>query len=188
MNVRKTILFFIFLNLANCSGSTNILEVKATDTVMVIHADAISCLAIVNSKILGAPATADITTSYFRVPKIKFTKKNIEKDMVITAINVIYSVPGSGNQSCQYGGDDLAALSSDQNWMGSSGAGLKTNTIPAGTSSLTTDCPLYCGGIESSTAFTSTATMDIYGYETVPGSEVLEPIKSTTTFSIQSPF
>lgn len=187
----KSVLFFGLLTIAlsACSGGDSALTVTTSQQrMLLIPSAAPSCTAIKTAAALvpPGPPSFDIAASWFRIPTLTFTKKNIDKDLYITLVRITVTLP-SGTKTWNFGGNDLAALSSDPNWWP---AGSKTggsSKIAAGTPFLTTDCPVYCGGIDTSKAFTANATMDIFGFEQAGTSEP-DPVKTTTTFIVESPF
>lgn len=175
------------------SGDAKLTAKSSSSTVLVIPAAAVSCKTYLTTTD-GSLPTADVSSSYFRIPRITFTKSNKANDMYIAVIKVSFQVPGEATpHDCTYGGDDLAALY----YQPATGGALTPTPwwsspthealIPAGTATLTTNCPMYCGGIDVKSSFSSTATMEIVGYEQAPGSELQEPVKITTTFQIQNP-
>jgi len=179
--------------MVGCGGGDSKLVAKSSaSTVLVIPAAGVSCKTYLTTTD-GSLPTSDISSSYFRIPKITFTKSNKANNMYIAAIKVSFLVPGdSAPRDCTYGGDDLAAL-----YYQPTGGTLtptpwwnipsREALIPAGTSTVTTNCPMYCGGIDVKSSFSSTATMEIVGYEQAPGSDLQEPVKVYSTFQIQSP-
>ncbi|QDK36845.1 hypothetical protein DOE51_04165 [Bdellovibrio sp. NC01] len=158
------------------------MEVAASaQSVPLIPASATSCLAQRQAS-TGTTPTSDVSASYFRVAKLTFTKKNKANDMYIDLVRITVDIPGISSQYvCTVGGDALAALNAT--WYGSNTSGHQAY-IPAGTESMTTDCALYCGGIDTTQLFSATATMEIRGYEQAPGSDEQNPVRTTTYFTV----
>lgn len=169
------------LLLASCAEEDQNVEVTISSGALpLIPATAISCLAIQNAA--GEAPTADISPSYFKVPTITFSRKNASKILVIAFLRITITVPGSSSPvSCEVGGDGLAALRST--WYGNAS---KEALIAAGTTSESTDCPLYCGGITATTPYTATGTMEVFGLERDPTSLEETPVKIQTPITIQN--
>ncbi|HEX7673815.1 MAG TPA: hypothetical protein VF412_06580 [Bdellovibrio sp.] len=161
---------------ANVYASLNV--TSSTKEALVIPASASSCLA---RKQAGSSAPkADIPAAYFRIPNITFTKSS-SKDMYIAQIKVSLTVPGSSSPyTCVIAGDALSALS--QQWWPE--ATPVDSLIPAGTASLKTDCPLYCGNIPTDKMFSATATMRVDGYEQDRNSDDQSPVSAHLNFTV----
>ncbi|MDG0816717.1 hypothetical protein [Bdellovibrio svalbardensis] len=171
---------------ACAAGEESVSVSSSVSTAQLIPSPATSCLAIKQAT-SGTTPSADISAAYFRIPRITFTKKNVDKDLYISLITITMNIPGSSAPfECKVGGDALAALSNDANWWGT--GTIHDSKVPAGTETFTTNCPLYCGGISSVTPFFTTATMEILGYEQAAGSDEQEPVKTTTIFNVQNAF
>ncbi len=172
--------------LTACAGSEEAVSVSPSVTVaQLIPSAATSCLALKQAT-GGTTPTSDISSAYFRIPQITFTKKDKDSDFFISVINITLNVPGSSTPIvCSTGGDALSALSDlgDVNWWASASG--HQSKIPAGTASYTTVCPLYCGGITSTTTFSASATMEVFGLEQAVGSSEQTAVKTTTTFTVQ---
>lgn len=172
--------------LAACAGSEETVTVSSSVSIaQLIPATATSCLATKQAQ-GGTTPTSDISSAYFRIPQITFTKKDKDKDFYISVINISLNVPGSSTPiTCTAGGDALSALSDqgDLNWWANPNG--HQALIPAGTASYTTVCAMYCGGITSSTTFSASATMEVFGLEQAVGSTEQTAVKTTTTFTVQ---
>lgn len=167
--------------LMSCANEESNVEVAiATSPLPLIPATAISCLATKNAG--GDVATADIAPSYFKVPKLTFNRKDSAKILVIAFVRIKIQIPGAAAPvSCEVGGDGLAALS--QTWWAN---GAKEASIPAGTSTYSTDCPLYCGGILAETPYTASGTLEVFGLERDATTLEESPVKVQTAITIQS--
>ncbi|MGZ3772467.1 MAG: hypothetical protein ACXVCY_01955 [Pseudobdellovibrionaceae bacterium] len=174
--------FFFFQVLAACSQEDANVSVNVTASALpLIPATAVSCLAQKNAG--SSVATGDIAASYFKLPVITFTRKDTSKILVVSLVSITINTPGSTTPiSCKFGGDTLAALSST--WWSSS---TKEASVPAGQATFATDCPLYCGGINTgNTPYTSTGLMEIFGLERNPTTLEEVPVKIQTVISVQN--
>lgn len=173
--------------LSACAGGEESVSASASvKTAQLIPSTATSCLAIKQAPPATVPSS-DISPAYFRIPRITFTKKNVEKDLYISLISITMNIPGSSTPlECKVGGDALSALSNDNDWWGS--GTVHEAKIKSGLATFTTNCPLYCGGIKADVNFFTTATMTILGYEQSTDSDEQDPVKTTSTFSVQNAF
>lgn len=182
--MKKTMLYVLTLicccSIISCSNEDPLVEIAATSTALpVIPTTASSCLAQKNAT-TQTPAEKDITQQYFKIPTISFVKKNISNKVVIFKATVTIQIPGvSEPYLCEVGGDDLAALS--QKWWASPG---REAQIPAGVQVLTTDCALYCGGIEPKGTYSATGTLEVSGVEVDPATNEEKAIQAQTSISI----
>lgn len=182
--MKSIIAVLMLFAVAGCSGQDANLSVSTSAaTVSLIPSSAASCLAIKTAGTSGA--SPDISAAYFRIPKVTFVKKNPANNMYIAQIKINISNAGNNTSyECRVGGDALSALSSDSNWWGS---GTTHDTlITAGLTSFTTDCPLYCGGVDAKVPFNTTATMEITGYEQAPNDDNQTPVKVQSYFNIDN--
>lgn len=150
-------------------------------TTPVIPAPATSCLAVRQAG-TNIP-TPDISASYIRIPHITFTKKNPANDMWISQIKITMTVPGASSAyECKVAGDALSALSDSATWWG--GSITHDRLIPAGVASLTTSCPLYCGGLFSGSQYAATALMEVIGYEQAPNSDQQTAVRAESRINV----
>lgn len=179
--VLYSLLLILPLSLLSCSKEeSNVSVVLSTSPLPLIPATAISCLAAKNA--VGDVATADIAPSYFKVPKLTFNRKDTSKVLVLALVRIKIQIPGASIPiSCEVGGDSLAALSSV--WWSS---GSKEAAIPEGTDTFSTDCSLYCGGVNAEQPYTATGTVEIFGLERDSATLDEAPVKIQTTLTIQS--
>ena len=171
--------------LTACSGSENLTVSTTSNNTLLIPSTATSCLAKYQAA-SGTTATADITSAYFRLPHITFTKQNINNNMYISQVKITMTLPNStSDYSCVIAGDALSALYTVwRNNDASTPATFTDSVIASGTQAVTTDCPLYRGGITSDTSFSTTATMEVDGYEQAPNSDDQTPVRTTTFFTV----
>lgn len=176
------LLLALFTITAGCAQEDSNVEVSiSSSSLPLIPATAISCAAIKNAS--GDVPTADISASYFKVPKITFTRKNTDKQLVIAFIRINIPIPGGTAVSCEYGGDNLAALKSE--WWSNPG---KEALIDVGdvNKTVSTDCALYCGGINSDNPYVASGTMEVFGLERNPSNQEETPVRIQTAITIQS--
>jgi hypothetical protein len=191
-------ILFIFLissTLLSCGGADeSVLAVKSSITkALVIPTVASSCY----QKMTGSPPSVDITSAYFRIPKVYFTKKNSGTDLYIVLLKLKMNIPNMGDYICQFAGEELAALNAIEETNGGSSTSTSLSwwkrptreaIIPAGTTTWQTDCPLYCGGINVDAGnFSTTATIEVIGYEQTPGSDLQLPLKVFGTVQVENP-
>lgn len=165
------------VSLFSVSAMASLTVQPSHSEVPVIPASAVSCLSLKQAG-TNMPV-ADINSAYFRIPRITITKKDSTTTAVIAMIKVKMPIPGRANYQCALGGDALSALSDDRNWWSA-----KDAVIPAGTASLTTNCPMYCGNVPVEMSFRTTAVMQVYGYESVDGSDKQTPTRAEATFTV----
>ncbi|MGZ3771401.1 MAG: hypothetical protein ACXVCP_17715 [Bdellovibrio sp.] len=175
------VLALVFPALLNgCSGQddSNVAVYISSSPFPLIPATAKSCLILRNGE-----TNYDVAKDYFKVPTIKFFRKDPSAILVISSIKIKISVPGnSATITCEVAGDNLSALSAT--WWGNPG---RETTIASGVSDFDTDCALYCGGISvGETSFTSTGTMEIFGLERNPTTLEEVPVKVQTSISVQN--
>ncbi|MGE5086805.1 MAG: hypothetical protein ACM3MG_10930 [Bacillota bacterium] len=167
------------VNLASCSGSQDVVDVSVTTAVRpLIPAAVASCLAVRTAKDTSSFPTADVTAAYFSIPQMTFTPQHQDRDVYISFIKITYTIPGGSPATCEVGGDSLLALK--QSWYIST---TKEARIAAGATGddTKTECPIYCGGIDKDLpAFSSTATITVYGYEQNPN-DANDAVGFTTT-------
>ncbi len=179
--VLYSLLLIVPLSLLSCSQEeSNVSVVASSSPLPLIPATAISCLAAKNAG--GDVATADIAPSYFKVPKLTFNRKETSKVLVLALVRIKIQIPGGqAPVSCEVGGDALAALS-DVWWN----SGNKEAAVPEGADTFSTDCSLYCGGVNSEQPYTASGTMEIFGLERNSATLEESPVKIQTTITIQS--
>lgn len=180
-SVLYSVLFMMQLALLACSSEEANVSVAISQAPLpLIPASAISCVATKNSG--GDVATPDIAPSYFKVPKVTLSRKDTSKALIVALIRIKIQIPGGQTPVlCEVGGDSLAALSSV--WWAN---GNKEALIPEGTDSFSTDCSLYCGGVNSERPYTATGTFEIFGLERDSVSLEETPVKVQTAVTIQS--
>ncbi|KHD89950.1 MAG: hypothetical protein OM95_00840 [Bdellovibrio sp. ArHS] len=180
----KKIMYVLILvltaNLMACAQEDGNVDVSITSsTLPLIPATAVSCLAQRNAG--SDAATPDVSASYFKIPVITFTRKDTSKTLIIAFIRVSIQIPGSASPvTCEYGGDQLAALRTE--WFNNA---TKEAAIPVGEASYATGCAMYCGGINSTNQFVATGTLEVFGLER-DDSQNETPVKVQTTITIQS--
>lgn len=182
--MKKILLIALVLPfLSACGSGEQNLDVSASSSsVPLIPASATSCLAQRQAS-SGTTPTSDISASYFRLAKLTFTKRNVANDLYIDLVKITVDIPGlTTTYECTVGGDALAALRLD--WYGGTSTSAHVAVIPAGTASMTTECPLYCGGITTTQLFSTTATMEVRGYEQAPGSDDQTSVRTTSYFTL----
>lgn len=180
--MRKNMLYVLTLmcccSMVSCSTEDPLVEIAATSTALpVIPSETSSCLAQKNATTEGIEK--DISQQYFKIPTISFVKKNLANKVVIFKATVTVQIPGASEYVCELGGDDLSALS--LTWWNSAG---REAQIPAGTQVLTTDCALYCGGIDTKTTFSATGTLEVTGVEVNPATGEEKAVQTQTSISI----
>ena len=173
------VIVFSFFSLSCSGGGSANLEVKvSTSPLPLIPAAASSCLSRKSGGTDAAPQ--DISASYFRVPTISFNRVDTTKTLIISLIRI--RIKGVGvNINCEAGGDNLAALSSA--WWATS---TRDATIPVGTATYSTDCALYCGGVNTERSFTATGTLEIFGLDRDETTLEETPVRVSTQISVQS--
>ncbi|WP_413569561.1 hypothetical protein ACLWBD_03755 [Bdellovibrio sp. HCB117] len=178
--IMYVLLLLMSANLVACSQEDSNVEVSITSSPLpLIPATAVSCLAQENAG--DDVATADISASYFKIPTITFNRKDTSKTLIVAFIRVSIQIPGSATPvTCEYGGDQLAALRG--NWFDSL---TKEAAIPVGEASYATTCPMYCGGINATNQFVATGTMEVFGLERDTNQDET-PVKVQTSITIQS--
>lgn len=164
-----------------CAQEESNVEVSINSSALpLIPATAISCAARENA---GSDVpTSDISASYFKIPTITFKRKKTDKQLIIAFIRINIPIPGGTAVSCEYGGDNLAALHHD-NWWKNTG---KEALIDIGVDSFTTTCALYCGGINSDNPYVASGTMEVFGLERNPSNQEETPVRVQTAVTIQS--
>lgn len=172
----------------SCSGEESNVEISLQSSPLpLIPAEAKSCLAIKNQT-SDSPAASDISPYYFKVPKITFTRKEVDKALIISLIRIKINIPGSSSGvDCTVGGDNLAALA--QYWWdadASVGKPKQEAFIPPGQATFQTDCALYCGGIAVSNSFVATGTVEIFGLERNVSTDEEVPVITSSSISVQS--
>lgn len=175
------LILLVSMQLMSCANEESNVEVVISNSPLpLIPATAISCLATKNAG--GDVASSDIAPSYFKVPKLTFNRKNTSKVLVIAFVRITIQIPGATSPvSCEVGGDGLASLSST--WWASPG---KEAAISEGTSSFSTDCPLYCGGVLAERQYTASGTLEIFGLERDSATLDETPVKVQTSITVQS--
>lgn len=169
-----------------CSQEEQNVEVVINQSPLpLIPATAISCAAKQNAG--DSAPVADITENYFRIPIIRFVRKDATKNFEVAAVKIVISTPGSSQGvNCVVAGQALSALS-DPGTGGIWGVDAIAE-IPAGTADFSTNCALYCGGISAASRFTATGTMTVYGVEKSTDGTTETPVVATTPITIESLF
>lgn len=159
------------LALGGCTGESETAEIEYSRSRTLVPSAAASCFAQKNA--VPDPTTGitiierDISQSYYKIPTIKFNRtKNLHKTVYITSIRITLDIKGEESQ-CIVAGDELAALSSA--WWGDL-ASLDAK-IPPNQAEFSTDCTLYCGGLEWTDDFLASGILEVYGYEEYQGDE-----------------
>lgn len=173
----------LMLALTSCSQGEepNVKIVVSSQPQYLIPDSASSCLARKNA---GAdPPSRDVEASYFKIPTFAFTRKNSDQLLIISLIRVKVELPSAETITCIFSGDSLSAL--DSSWWGQT-----ESIIPAGTASFETDCSAICGGISAQGIFSTTATVEVLGYEKVSAelNSAETPFRTETTMQVQSAF
>lgn len=169
-------------SLLSCgSGEEANLEVTVpTSPLPLIPANATSCLS--RKSAVGESPAQDISPSYFRIPTLKFTRKNTTKTLIISLVRITIRIPTTGaTVRCEIGGDALAALATS--WWATSN---RETSVPVGTSTFSTDCPLYCGGVDTTRTFVASGPLEIFGLERDESTLEESPVKVQSMVSIQS--
>jgi hypothetical protein len=179
--MKKSFLILVLmfsLSLLSCGGGeeASIELIVPTSPLALIPAKATSCLGRLSS------STGDISASYFKVPTFKITRKTSTKTLIVSLIRITIQIPITGKTlTCQFGGDELAALSTT--WWASAS---REAVIPAGTSTYSTDCPIVCGGVDTSKSFVASGPIEVFGLERDETTLDETPVKVQGTVSIQS--
>lgn len=163
--------------LGGCSKQdSNVELIVGTSPNLLIPASARSCA-------LAADADPDIAPLYFRIPRIRLTRKDATKEMEIAQVRIKIPVPGSSTViTCLKGGQDLAGLV--DTWTLKSPA-----LIAAGVADFTTTCPLYCGGIEEiAYAFVASGTIEVIGVERSEDGFTETPVRAQSTITVENVF
>lgn len=186
--IKALLILVLAGTVASCSGGESNVEVSLqTSPLPLIPAEAKSCLAVRNQT-SDSPAAADISPFYFKIPRITFTRKEVDKALIISLIRIKINIPGStSGVDCTVGGDSLAALA--KYWWDakeSDGKPEKEAFIPPGQATFQTDCALYCGGIAVTGSFVATGTVEIFGLERNVSSEEEVPVITSSSISVQS--
>jgi hypothetical protein len=190
-------IFLISSTLLSCGGADeSVLTIKSSiSKALIIPTVAASCFAKLTAT-AGSPVSTDITSAYFRIPRLIFTKKNVGTDLYIVLLRIKMQVPNSGAYECTFAGENLASLNSIEETNGGSSStslswwrrSTQEAIIPAGSTTWQTDCPLYCGAVNvEGGAFSTTATIEIIGYEQTPGSDLQLPLKVFGSLQVENP-
>ena len=170
--------------LISCSQDEGSVTVKVSGSSFpVIPATATSCLAVKKAAGTSFPPFSDVQASYFRVPRVTFERKDTSKDLIIAQIKITVNIPGNNAPyECQpaVAGDNLAALRQD--WY----SGNKEAMIPKGSSATyTTECPIYCGGIDMDPGLVASGTLEVLGFERDANGDE-NPVRTSTAITIES--
>ncbi|WP_413293528.1 hypothetical protein ACLSU7_00320 [Bdellovibrio sp. HCB185ZH] len=146
----------------NCypGSDDNVVQLEVTkSTRYVIPAHTSSCYARKVAVDNGTVPELDVPGAYWQIPKLLFKQTKPDRDLFISAVKVIVSDVDGRETTCAYGGEQLAALSSQ--WWNTK---TKEALIPMGTTTFGTDCPISCGGFDMDKPYTATGTVKVYGY------------------------